>query len=71
MLQDEAAFLEAAVGGIQLFAQRLVAFEQFIKGRPGVLDTPLIEAMNRLRDRVHKIKAAYDAHDTQDLKRPR
>jgi hypothetical protein len=67
-VQNEAAFLEAAVRGIQLFAQHLVAFEQFIKNRPGVLDTPLIDAMNRLRDRVHAIKAAYDAHDAKRLK---
>lgn len=67
-IEADAAFLEAGFRGIQLFAQRLVAFEQFIKNRPGVLDTPLIDAMNRLRDRIHKMKAAYDAHDTKQLK---
>jgi hypothetical protein len=67
-VQEEAAFLEAAVRGIQLYAQRLVAFEQFLKSRPGVLDTPLVAAMNRLRDRVESVKAAYDAHDTEKLK---
>lgn len=67
-VQDEAAFLESAGRGIQLYAQRLVAFEQFIKSKPGVLDTPLVDAMNRLRDRVDAIKAAYDRHDTKDLK---
>ena len=67
-IQEEAAFLEAAVRGIQLYAQRLVALEQFIKSKPGVLDTPLVAAMNRLRDRVEAIKSAYDAHDTNTLK---
>jgi hypothetical protein len=67
-VHEEAAFLEAAVRGIQLYGQQLVAFERFIKNRPGVLDTPLVDAMNRLHDRVEAIKAAYDKHDTSDLK---
>ena len=67
-VETRAAFLEPAVRGVQLYAERLVAFEQFIKNRPGVLDTPLIDAMNRLRDRVDAIKAAYDANDAKTLK---
>jgi hypothetical protein len=67
-LQAEAAFLEAAVRGIQVFAQHLVAFERFLKSRPGILDTPLIGAMNRLHARVNAIKAAYDANDAATLK---
>jgi hypothetical protein len=67
-VQDEAAFLEAALRGIQLHGQHLVAVVMLWKSQPGVLDTPTVAAMNRLDERVAKIKAAYDAHDTKDLK---
>jgi len=67
-IQAEAAFVELGARAIELHAQQLVAFEQFLKARPGVTDTPLVDAMNRLNDRVAAIKAAYDAHDVKLLK---
>ena len=67
-IEDEAAFLEAAVRGIQLWAQYLVVFENFLRNRPGILDTPLIDALHRVRERLDAMKAAYDAHDTATLK---
>jgi hypothetical protein len=67
-VQEDAAFLEAAVRGIQIYAQWRVAIEQFARGMPGITDYPLIKAMSRLSDRVEAIKLAYDAHDTNLLK---
>jgi hypothetical protein len=67
-VQDEAAFLEVSLRAIQLHAQHLVAVVMLWKGQPGVLDTPTVDAMNDLSDRVDEIKAAYDAHNTKDLK---
>ncbi|MGC5075661.1 eCIS core domain-containing protein [Agrococcus sp. DT81.2] len=64
----EAAFLELAIRGLQLYTQRLAIWVQFFNARPGVLDTPLVGAMNRLRDRVHAIKDAYDTGDVNLLR---
>lgn len=66
---EEAGFIEMALRGMQLFAQWLVAFETMVSNRPGILDTPLISAMNRLRDRVVAIKDAYDKGNMADLKK--
>lgn len=65
----EAAFVEMALRGIQLYAQWLVAFEAMIRNRPGILDTPLINAMNQLNIRVQAIKDAYDSGNMADLKK--
>jgi hypothetical protein len=67
-VSSEAAFLELAIRGLQLYTQRLVVWVQFLNARPGVLDTPLVDAMNRLRDRAHAIKDAYDAGDVKLLR---
>ncbi len=67
-VKGEAAFLELAIRGLQLYTQRLVIFVQFFNARPGVLDTPLVDAMNRLRDRADAIKVAYDSGDVNALR---
>ncbi len=68
-VRDQAAFIEVAVRAIQLHAQYLVVFEQFLRNRPGVMDTPLVDAMNRIADRVRALKEAYDAGDLSLLRR--
>jgi hypothetical protein len=65
---DQALFLGLSVRGIELFARNLVAFEGFVKNRPGIFDLPLIAAMSRLNDRAGRIKDAYFARDPVRLK---
>jgi hypothetical protein len=67
-LAAENDFLRDGVRGLQAYARYLVAFENFIRNRPGVLDTPLIDAMHRIRVRVDAIRTAYLAHDAAQLR---
>lgn len=64
----EGEFIQLGLEGMDQFDRQLHAFEFLLKSRPGALDTPTVEAHNRLNSRVEAIRQAYFAGDLANLK---
>ncbi|WP_437326054.1 eCIS core domain-containing protein [Sorangium sp. So ce381] len=67
-LASEAELVQLGLEGMEQYDRYLRAFEFMLRSRPGVLDTPTVSAMNRIRDRMEAIRLAFYAGNVADLR---